>query len=295
MVKKSSRLTKAILETTKNMRKIGIMDEESYVKITMRHLIRKNFQKVNSYKERFMKHGLRLLTMSMLFLLPSMKGWAEFENTPKLVVRGEASIFKPADQMEISLGVVTAAENSSEALNENNQRMRQILVNLQELGLEPSEYQTGRFQIRPIYRKPAKVSEEEERTVITHYEVINAIQVKTQKLALADRILSRAVQGGANQVEQVNFNLHNPQDYRAEAIELATKYAFADAAVLAHAAGVKIMRVLNLSLDHWQHVPRPLMLGKYSSHAGGETQEVLEPGQTEIHATVNVTIEIGSQ
>jgi putative transcriptional regulator len=38
MKKKSSRLTKAILETAEDMQKAGILDERSYAKITMRHL-----------------------------------------------------------------------------------------------------------------------------------------------------------------------------------------------------------------------------------------------------------------
>jgi putative transcriptional regulator len=38
MRKTSSRLTKAILETAKDMRKGGILDEKAYEKITMRHI-----------------------------------------------------------------------------------------------------------------------------------------------------------------------------------------------------------------------------------------------------------------
>ena len=38
MAKKSSRLTKALLETAKDMREGGIIDETAYAKITMRHL-----------------------------------------------------------------------------------------------------------------------------------------------------------------------------------------------------------------------------------------------------------------
>lgn len=41
MKKKSSRLTKAILETARDMRKGGIIEEKTYEKITMRHLGKK--------------------------------------------------------------------------------------------------------------------------------------------------------------------------------------------------------------------------------------------------------------
>lgn len=246
-----------------------------------------------------MKKWSLLLSIGILFLLPKANiGAAEFENIPQLVVRGEASIFKPADQMEVSLGVVTLSENSTQALNENNQRIHQIIANLQGLGLDESDYQTGRFHFRPIYQKPPKDSEEDEHAKISRYEVTNAIKIKTQKIALADKILEAAVQGGANQVEQVNFNINNPQAYRAEAIKLATQNALADAAALASAANVRVIRVLSLSLDHWFNVSSPLAFAKrgaFSGQAEGGESNVLEPGKAEIHATVNAILEIGPQ
>lgn len=230
---------------------------------------------------------------SLFFLMCLAKSWAiDFANTPKLVVKGEASIFKPADQMEASLGVLTVGDTSPVALNENNQHIRQIITNLKELGLDESDYKTGRFNIHPVYQKPSKDSLEPSK--ISHYEVVNTIEIKTMKIALVDKILNAAVQGGANQIDQVQFNLHNPQSYREEVIKLATQYALLDAYALSNAADVKLVRILNLSLDHWQHYPGPVMLSKRSE--GNESNPTLiEPGQAEIHATVNVTFEIDSE
>jgi uncharacterized protein YggE len=239
-------------------------------------------------KKRFFLFAVQFL------LIEGMSGAVGFENTPKMSVKGEASVFKPSDQMEVSLGVVTTAENSNQALNENNQHMRQVISNLKEIGLDESDYQTGRFHIRPIYQKPPKGSEEDEHAIISRYEVINSIKIKTQKVALADKILNSAVEGGANQIEQVNFNLINPQAYRSEAIKLATEHALADATALANAAGVRLVRVLDLSLDQWHHFPQPLMLAKRGDMLHREEgQQVMEPGLAEIHALVNVTMEIG--
>jgi uncharacterized protein len=245
---------------------------------------------------RFMKKLFLLLNLALLVFLPGENIWAEeFADTPKLSVRGEASIFKPADQMEVSLGVVTGADSSAEALNENNRRMHQIIANLRALGLDESDYQTGRFHIRPIYQKPPKGSEEEEHAKINFYEVVNAIKIKTKKLDLADKIITAAVQGGANQIAQVNFSLNNPQSYREEAIKAAAQYAIDDANALANAVGVRLKRILNLSMDNWHQFPAPMMLSKRfeGNQNEVEQQEVLEPGKAEIHASVNVIFEIG--
>jgi uncharacterized protein YggE len=246
-----------------------------------------------------MRQWFLLLMMSMLVFLPKGTSWAdEFANTPKLSVKGEAFIFKPADQMEVTLGVVTAAENSSQALNENNQLIRQIIANLQAVGLDESDYQTGQFHVRPIYQKPPKGSEADKYAKIIQYEVLNSIKIKTQKIALADKILSAAVKGGANQIENVNFSLNSPQSYYEEVIKLATQNALADASALAKAAGVKLVRILNLSVDHWHNFPGQLMLAKrtetLSTQTNSADQDVLEPGKAEIHATVNIIMEIGS-
>jgi uncharacterized protein len=130
----------------------------------------------------FMKK-IAFFLMGVLCSLSPLQGQtADFTETPKLVVRGEASIFRPADQLEVILGIVTKAESSTVALNENNQRMHQVIANLQALGLPDTDYQTGHFAIHPIYQRPPKDSNEDERAKISHYEVVNAVKVKTTKL-----------------------------------------------------------------------------------------------------------------
>lgn len=243
-----------------------------------------------------MKKGFILLSLSLFLCVFQLSIQAEddFDQIPKLVVKGEASVFKPADQMEVSLGIVTTDENSNVALNENNKRMHQVVTNLRALGLDESDYQTGHFRIQPIYRRPAKNERPEEgHQVIDRYEVTNIVQIKTQKLPLADKIIGAAVQGGVNQVDQLNFNLNNPQLFRAEAIQLAAQNAVSDAQVLAGATGVKLTRILYLSLDHWHHFPHlPGATMMATVGAGNETP--LEAGNVEIHANVQMTFEIGS-
>lgn len=244
-----------------------------------------------------MKKWLLAMSLSALILLPQEGCFAdEFDNIPKMTVKGEASVFKPADQMEVSLGVVTSADQSSDAVEANNEHIRQIISKLKSLGLDEKDYQTGRFHVKPVYQKPAKDSDVSEQGKISHYEAFNSIQVKTPKIALADQIINAAVQGGANQITQVNFNLQNPQSYREEAIKLASQYALADANALAGATDVKIKRILNLSMDYWHNAPQPYMLkargAAFAAQAAGD--EVMEPGQTEIHAVVNILFEIGS-
>jgi uncharacterized protein len=218
-----------------------------------------------------------------------------FSDTPKLVVKGEASIFKPADSMEVSLGVVTSAETSSLALNENNLRIHQIMANLRALKLDDTDFETGRFHIRPLYYKIENGQEDTSR--ILGYEVRNHIQVKTPKVTLADDIIESAVQGGSNEIASIQFSLTNPENYREEVIQLAARYALADAAALSSAVGVRLQEILQVSVDHWQQVRQPIFLGKAQSRANdssGKESHAIEAGQAEIHAVVNITFQIES-
>lgn len=239
-----------------------------------------------------MKLRTLFIPLSVLLLTTAVCLADKFDNLPTLILQGEAVIQKEADQMEVHLGVVTRGNQSGEAMTQNNQLMNQVIQNLNEIGLDETEYQTCQFHIQPIYKKSKDGYED--NVVISGYEVYNSIQVKTLKLELADKILSAGVKGGANQINQISFSLHNPQMYRGEVIQAATQNALSDAGALANAAGVKIKRILTLSLNHWQNLPAPYMLSRNANGGISKGQDAIEPGKAEIHATVNVVFEIGS-
>jgi uncharacterized protein YggE len=234
------------------------------------------------------------LFCSILFFLSSSVYSEEFNRLtlPQLTVRGEASIFKPADQVEMSLSVVTQDPDSKKAVQANNEKMQRVTDQLRDLGLDNNDFQTGRFTIQPVYNY-SNLKDKRETPLITHYDVSNNIQIKTSKLNLIEKIIGTIVQAGANQFNQINFNLNNPQAYREEVIQLATQNALEDANSVAKAAHVRITRILSLDLDPNQQnypVPRMLMATKMGSENSYEAP--IEVGQVEIKASVHVVFEI---
>ena len=112
--------------------------------------------------------------------------------------------------MEVTLGIITFGKNAAEALNENKERAQRVIASLKALGLSESDYQTGRFFVKPIYEKNSKGESEKGHGKISQYEAINGVRIKTQKIALADKIIEAAVAAGANELDQVEFNLTDP-------------------------------------------------------------------------------------
>src|SRR5262249_6053214 len=98
----------------------------------------------------FMKYTYFLLALLITYSNPVQSKEHEGE-IPKLHVKGEARLFKPAEQMLIHLGVVTQDVKHDQALDDNNVKMQKVIEVLQSLGLGPENYKTGQLVVRPRY------------------------------------------------------------------------------------------------------------------------------------------------
>ena len=89
----------------------------------------------------------------LLIIGTSLLHGADFSS---LAVRGHAVLSLPADQLVISIGVVSQGKSAQMALSENNTQMKKLIDALQASGIKEGEYQTGRFSIRPLYSQRPK-------------------------------------------------------------------------------------------------------------------------------------------
>ncbi len=221
------------------------------------------------------------LISSLLCLIPL------FAETPKLNVRGEAYLKKPADQAVISIGVVTEALNAHDAVEANNKKMNSLIGTLKGFGLEKPDYETGQFQVTPQYTQRPKQAPEEWKPKIIGYQVVNSLKVKTTMLEQLGDILDAAIAAGANSIGDIQFTLKDPREHRKEAIIRATQNAMQDAKTLAEAAGVKLNRIFLISLD--QTEIRPFFK---AAALMGEAVPI-EGGDVDVNATINLTYELG--
>lgn len=212
--------------------------------------------------------------------------------TPQLLVKGEATIHMPADQLELTLGVVTHSQTSGEAVQDNNVKMKKVVEAIQSIGLTSDDYQTGNFNIQPVYKYPPN-----EAAKLMGYDVTNNLKIKTQKIELADKIIGAAAEAGANKVESIAFNLKDPHVYKDVAIQQAAQNALSDAKALAQGTQVNLVRILTLNLDQTQNnFPRPMAFAA-AKMAGGSNNSFdvpIEVGNVEVSAWVSITFEIES-
>lgn len=222
--------------------------------------------------------------------------WAEdpFKDTPKLTLTGRAVLHKPADQLCLTVGVVTLASEAETALKNNNTTMQAVAASLKKVGLADDEYETGRFNIHPTYSPQPKNPPPDWKPSINGYEVSNSINIKTPQIKLAGAIIDMANKSGANSIENIRFELKDANLYRDEAITTAAGVAIKEAETLAKATGQKLVRLLLVNLDEAaEPSPRPRAMAMYKATSyNSESSAPILPGNVDVEASVTVVYEI---
>jgi len=243
-------------------------------------------------------HALRLLALfpvllsSLLLpieLMARKGGNLSVEELPHLSVVGNSLLHRPADQVLITLGVISEAPTAAEALKENNEKMRAVIDALSEVRLAKGEYESDQFVIRPLYTEQPKHSDPDWQPTIRGYQVSNRLLIKTSQIDQVGVWLDVAVKRGINNIDDLSFTIQEPRVYRKEALQMAASYAKADAEQLAAAMGVKLKKVLTLSLDDQRPIRYQRNFAMMSSP--GDTTPIVA-GMAEVGASVSVTYEI---
>jgi uncharacterized protein YggE len=211
--------------------------------------------------------------------------------TPTISLNARGTIYKPADELQMNIGIVTTGATAEEALQENNRKMEAVINSLKVMGLTKKEYQTGHFSINPTYTPYPKNPPPEWKQSINGYEVNNSISIHTVMIDSAGKLIDAANKAGANSIHSVRFVLHDQRIYWNEAVSLAVANAMNDAETIAKAANLNLVRILSISLDSNNNS----VVGGgtlYMAKANYETTPPIESGDVAITASVTITYEI---
>jgi uncharacterized protein len=232
-----------------------------------------------------------LVFCSVLAILPMLSIQAgQHQDVPKLTLSASATIEKPSDELQMRIGVVNLGQNAQEALAENSSKMHQVIDNLHRIGLTKEDYETSQFSINPTYTPYPKDPPENWKPSINGYEVTNTVLIHTPLLDMAGQIIDVANEAGANSITDIRFGIHNARDYWSEALAAAGANGVQDAQAIASATGVKLVRVLSISLNHTQvHAPQLNLAAMAKTR---DRAPPIEPGDVSITANVTLIYEI---
>ena len=228
-----------------------------------------------------------LAAAAVLFALPALA-----DNTPTvatLVADGDGTVMVVPDIAIVTIGVVSRAKTASAALATNSTDLANAIAAVEANGVDAKDIGTSGFSIAPVYdQQPNR--DTGTPAAIVGYDVTNEVQVTLRDIAKSGAILDKVISAGANRVNDIAFDTSDKQAANDAALKAAIAEARRKAAIMADAAGVKLVRIL--SVTQAQNSPQP-MFARVAMAAAAPVPVM--PGQQSVTATATITYEIAPQ
>jgi uncharacterized protein len=226
------------------------------------------------------------LIATLAFLHPAA---AQEKTMSTITVVGEGTVTAVSDLAVVGVGVVTQAARAADALAQNSKAMTDVIAAVKEAGIEPRDVETNRVVLRPQYAQPSTGARDAPKLV--GYEASNTVSVRVRALDKLGAVLDRLVTAGANQIRGVELTLAEPGPLRDKARTAAMKDALRKGALLADAAGVRIVRLFSV-VEDFSEAPRPLSMRMAAEAAAPRPSVPIEAGEQEIRGRVTAVFEI---
>ncbi|MFO7951459.1 MAG: SIMPL domain-containing protein [Bacillota bacterium] len=207
---------------------------------------------------------------------------------------GEAEISAEPDMAEISLSIETRSTSAEEAVDENAELANAVRDALLEFGLAEDEIKTGSYRLHSYKedRDPEREMREPEReeeaksAETVYYEATNEIEITIDQIDLVGEIIDTAVNAGANRVNQISFDLKDPQDLKTEALAEATEQATRKAEAIAEGAGESITGIFSIREERSDYTPSRVRKEEMADEADAGAPTPIEPGQVNVRVSV---------
>jgi uncharacterized protein len=222
------------------------------------------------------------LVMILCLRSPAQNKHAAEEPTT-LLVHGEATVSVEPDIAELDVGVLTQAQTSQAAADQNATKAKQVVAGLQRL-VASSDIKSVNLSVNPNYR----YGKDGGAGVVTGYTASNTIRVAVRDLSQLRKVIEAATQSGASSINRLAFDLKDEKAARARALAEAAGQAQAGAEALASSLKLRIGRLTRIE------EVQPVVISparEVEASALQETfanQESIAPGTIQIHASLNL-------
>lgn len=182
-------------------------------------------------------------------------------NPRTISVTGSGKTVLTPDIATINIGVHTENADVSAALSENNAKAQSVRDALTKFGVKPEDIQTTNFSIYPNQQYGPQGE-----MIGIKYSVDNSVFITVRDLTKLGDVLTTTISSGANNIYGITFDVAD----RDSALSSARLAAVADAKLqadeLAAAAGVKVGKVMNISINASN--PTPVYANGYGGGGG---------------------------
>jgi uncharacterized protein len=195
-----------------------------------------------------------------------------------VTVTGTGSVESVPNRAGLSVGVSSDASTARAALAANAGKAANVIEALRAAGVAKTDLQTTDVTVSPRW---------DDRGRQNGFTAHSSVRVDVASVSRAGAILDAAVSAGATETSGPSFDRSD----RSELYRNALKAAFADArgkaATLAGEAGASVGAVQRIEESPGVQ-PMPL----FAARAASDSATPVEPGTTEVQATVTVTFSL---
>jgi uncharacterized protein YggE len=199
-------------------------------------------------------------------------------------VTGIGTVKLEPDIVTINIGVQSRSADAGEALKENTQKAQGIIDTLLEMGVESKDIQTRNFN---IYQQQENRFPEEETQTTPTYVVENTVAIIVREIDALGAILTKVVDGGANTINSIRFDLEDREAAMAEARKLAIEDAKNQAEAIAETAGVNLGPIQSIAVQSSSAIVPRAAYAMEDAVGGGNVP--ISGGTMRIEVSVNIT------
>jgi uncharacterized protein YggE len=179
------------------------------------------------------------------------------------------------DRATISMGVQTRAATAAKASAENAVKQRAVIDAIRAQGIAPEQISTVNYALNAEQEFNPQAGDKAPKVI--GYVATNTVRVEVRKVDQVGALIDAAIAKGANDVSSLDFHSSKPDSLRRVALADGYQQAFADATVLARAAGGQLGELIELSTSGVGGPPQPyirIMGAKAASATPIETGEL---------------------
>lgn len=232
--------------------------------------------------------SLALLMLSMYLFVLTGHTRNSATNTNTVSFFGQGKIVAKPDVAVTSFSIVTEGATSKEAQDKNSAKSKTVTDFLKKQNIEDKDIKTTSYNIYPTYVYSQILGQK-----ITGYQVTQTIEVKVREIDKANSVLDGIVSAGVNQVNQLSFQIDEPEKLKAEARQLAIKDAEKKAKDLGKQLDISIGKLINFSEDiNGGGGPITLYERAAGLGGGGDSAPSTPVGENEIIINVTLTYQL---
>lgn len=227
--------------------------------------------------------------LSIYLIAGTNRALNDYSGTNTVSFTGEGKVLAKPDVAIASLAIVTDSATSKGAQDDNNNKSKAVVDFLKGNGVEEKDIKTTGYNIYPQYTYPPYG-----KAQITGYQVNQTMEVKVRDLGKVSAILDGVVTAGVNQVNNLGFQVDNPEALKTQAREMAIENAKTKAGDLRGDLDIRLGKIVNFSESIAGEFPpmyyadaRGQGAGGYGG--GGPTTPV---GENEIIVNVTITYQV---